>query len=236
MGVLLKKVSVFVTKAAKAGLFLLAISVAAHQALQAQSSGIYTPPSVAPSEPLSGIRYNAKWELYGGPGFAHFKAGPNLIQGANLGGLDLQASRWFTRHWAAEASIRGYYGTSAPIPNPDGIHGPFVAEHFAVAGAEYRLPSNEHASITLHALAGGAHGLFDKALGNVPPGEVGFYSNQFTFGSLLGGSIDLNRSPKLAFRISPDATITRFGSEFQEQFAISVGIVYRIGHIGPAAK
>jgi hypothetical protein len=50
------------------------------------------------------------------------------------------------------------------------------------------------------------------------------------FGSALGGSIDLNRSPKLAFRISPDATLTDFGSAgIRAQFAISVGLVYRLG-------
>jgi hypothetical protein len=58
---------------------------------------------------------------------------------------------------------------------------------------------------------------------------VGFFSNQTTFGSALGGSIDLNRSPKLAFRVAPEAILTTYGSGVKSQFGISVGLVYRLG-------
>ncbi|HEY0795758.1 MAG TPA: hypothetical protein VGD64_08245 [Acidisarcina sp.] len=201
---------------------------------QAQSAPVYTPPVVAPNDTLSGIKYDSRWEFYGGPAYAHFDAGPNLLQGANLGGLDVQAARWSTRKWAAVGNLRAYLGTSGAVPNPYNIRGPFVAEFFALAGPEYRGPGNEHVSMTFHALAGAVYGLFDKALKTVPPATVGFYNNQYAFGAALGGSIDLNRSQKLAFRISPDATLTNFGSNgIKEQFALSVGIVYRLGHIPP---
>jgi hypothetical protein len=50
-----------------------------------------------------------------------------------------------------------------------------------------------------------------------------------SFGSAIGGSIDLNRSARWVFRISPDATLTDFGSAgIHEQFALSVGVVYRL--------
>jgi hypothetical protein len=198
--------------------------------LEAQSAPVYTPPAVAGNEPLAGVRYDHRWEGYGGFAYSHFDAGPNVLEGANLGGFDIQIARFFTKRWAAVANARGYYGTSAAVPNHFGISGPFVSEHMFLGGGEYRGPSNEHASITLHALFGGAYGLFDHALGGIPPGEGGFFNNQLTFGSAIGGSIDLNRSPKLALRISPDATLTDFGSAgIKEQFAISVGIVYRLG-------
>lgn len=193
---------------------------------------MYTPPVVAPNDTLSGVTYNSRWELYGGPAYAHFVAGPNLVEGANLGGLDLQASRWVSRRWALEGNLRGYLGTSGAVPNTAGIRGPLVGEFFALAGPEYRGPHNEHASITLHALAGTAYGLFDKGLGNVPPSTVGFFNNGYTFGSALGGSLDLNRSPRLALRLAPDATLTNFGSGgIKAEFAFSVGIVYRLGAI-----
>jgi hypothetical protein len=204
------------------------------QRLAAQTP-VYTPPTVAPNEPLAGVRYDRKWEIYGGFAYSHFDAGPNLLEGANLGGFDVQAARFFTKRWAIAANGRGYYGTSAAVPNHFGISGPFVSENMFLAGPEYRGPSNEHASMTFHAFAGGAYGLFDHALGNIPPSAVGFFSNQMTFGAAIGGSIDLNRSPKLALRISPDATLTNFGSAgIKEQFALSVGIVYRLGK--PALK
>jgi hypothetical protein len=217
-----------------AGFILLVLFAvgAGDPAIQAQSAPVYTPPVVAPNDTLSGVKYDARWEFYGGPAYAHFDAGPNLLQGANLGGLDVQAARWSTKRWAAVGNLRAYLGTSGAVPNPYNIHGPFVAEFFALAGPEYRGPSNEHASMTFHALVGPVYGLFDKALKAVPPATVGFYNNQWALGAAVGGSIDLNRSQKLAFRISPDATLTNFGSNgIKEQFALSVGIVYRLGHI-----
>jgi len=176
------------------------------------------------------VRYDYRWEFYGGFAYSHFNAGPNLLQGANLGGFDAQVARFFTHRLAAAANVRGYYGTSGVVPNAYGITGPFVSEHMFLAGPEFRGPSNEHASLTLHALVGGAYGNFQHAIGNVPPGALGLFSNQFAFGSAFGGSIDLNRSPRLVFRISPDATFTDFGGVgLKDQFAISVGLVYRMG-------
>ena len=194
---------------------------------------VYTSPAVAANDTLANVKYDYRWELYGGLAYSHFNAGPNLLQGSNLGGFDIQGAHWFRRHWAAAANVRGYYGTSGVVPNTDGIKGPFVSEHMFMAGPEFRGPSNHHASLTLHALFGGAYGSFESALNGVPPANLGLFSNQLAFGSALGGSLDLNRSPNLAFRISPDATLTNFGSAgIHEQFAISVGIVYRLDQVG----
>lgn len=194
---------------------------------------VYTPPAVAQNDALANVRYDYRYEVYGGFAYSHFNAGPSLIQGSNLGGFDVQGVRWFRQHWAIGANVRGYYGTSGVEPNTYGIKGPFVSEYMFMAGPEYRGWSNRHASLTLHAFFGGAHGGFDSALNGVPPATLGLFSNQVTFGSAIGGAVDLNRSPRLAFRISPDATLTNFGSAgIHEQFAISVGIVYRLGEVG----
>lgn len=199
---------------------------------------VYTPPSVTPNTSLSNVRYDYRWEVYGGIAYSHFNAGPNLLQGANLGGYDVQAAHWFRQHWALAGNARGYFGTSGVVPNIYGIRGPAVSEQMYMVGPEYRGPSNTHASLTLHALFGGAYGRFDSALqdqnGNpVPPNALGLFNNQWTFGSAYGGSIDLNRSQNLAFRISPDATLTDFGGAgLHEQFTISVGVVYRLDQVG----
>jgi hypothetical protein len=195
--------------------------------------GAQTTPVVAPNDSLANVKYDYKWELYGGVAYSHFDAGPTLVQGANLGGFDIQAARFLTHRWALAGNARGYYGTSGAIPNPFDIHGPFVSEHVFIGGPEFRGPSNEHGSFTVHALVGGAYGSFESALGGRNPDLLGFFHDQFTFASALGGSIDLNRSPRLAFRISPDAVLTDYGGAgLKEQFAISVGLVYRLGKIG----
>ncbi|HZD50192.1 MAG TPA: hypothetical protein VE178_15730 [Silvibacterium sp.] len=216
-------------------------AVALLPCFQNRAQAQYTQPQVTPSAPLSGVRYDNRWEVYGGVAYSHFNAGPDLVQGANLGGFDAEGTRWFTSRWGVDGSIRGYYGTSGTQPNPYGIRGPFVSEYLFVGGPEYRGPSNQHITTTIHALFGGAHGGFESALydqnGNkVPPANVGFYNNQTAFGSALGGTVDLNRSSRLAFRISPDAILTNYssstisnGAGIKAQFAISVGLVYRLG-------
>lgn len=189
-------------------------------------------PQLPPPAPLAGVRYDYPWEIYGGFAYSHFDAGPNILQGANLGGFDARAVRELTTKWGIGANVRGYYGTSgvgATTALP--IHGPFVSEHMFLAGPEFRALHDEHASMMLHAFVGGAYGDFQHSLRGIPPGELGFFANQVTFGGAFGGSIDLNRSPRLVFRIAPDATLTDFGGVgMKEQFALSVGIVYRMGH------
>ena len=199
------------------------------------------PTQLQATAPLADVHYDYHWEIYGGLAYSHFDAGPNLLQGSNLGGFDARAIRELSHKWGVGVNVRGYYGTSGVEPNCGSctgsgsnggpIRGPFVSEHMFVAGPEYRLASNEHASMMLHAFFGGAYGDFQRALGGVNPASLGLFSNQFTEAAVLGGSIDLNRSPRLVFRIAPDATLTNFGSNgFAEQFAISVGVVYRMGH------
>ena len=216
-------------------LFSLIAAVALVSCFQVQARAQYTQPTVAPNNTLANVRYDWRWEVYGGFAYSHFNAGPDLVQGANLGGFDAQVARFFTPRWAVAANARGYYGTSGVAPNPYRIEGPFVSEHMFLVGPEYRGPSNQHISMLFHALFGGAYGYFTRGLQDqnnnpVPPENVGFFNNQFTFGSAIGGSIDLNRSPRLVFRISPDATLTDFGGAgIHEQFALSVGLVYRFG-------
>ena len=198
-------------------------------------------PHLPPPAPLAGVRYDYPWEIYGGFAYSHFDAGPHLLQGANLGGFDARVVRKFNTRWGVGANVRGYYGTSGVEPNcgdctgtgSNGgpITGPFVSEHMFLAGPEVRVMSNEHAAMMLHGFFGGAYGDFQSALGGVNPVSLGLFPNQFTAAAAVGGSIDLNRSPRLVFRIAPDATLTDFGHNgFAEQFAISVGLVYRMGH------
>jgi hypothetical protein len=189
--------------------------------------------NVNQNETLSTVRYD--------------KSGPQLAAGANLGGFDLQGTWWLTRRLGATANVRGYYGTQGVNPNPFGVSGPFVFEHMFLGGATYRLISREHAALDAHGMVGGADGVFSHALGTAPvtgiavqPRDVGMYNDGLGLASTIGGSLDLNRSPRLALRISPDWIMTRYAgfgtpsgvpSSFvtrsQNEFAISVGILYR---------
>jgi hypothetical protein len=141
-----------------------------------------------------------------------------------------------------EGTGRGYVGTSGAAPNTfidsqghaDSIQGPFVAQYLFVAGPEWLGPHNKHGALIAHAMFGGAYGNFEKDLRGQSPALVGFYNNQVAPAAIIGGRMDLNRSERWVFRITPDAVITRYGINYGTKltqtdvnFAISVGVEYR---------
>ena len=190
------------------------------------------------SDPLAGVRYDNRYDVSLGRAYRHIKAGPNVLQGANLGGLDLSASYWFSKHWAVEGSGRYYLGTSG-VGSVGGsntgenlVKGPFVSEQLFVAGPEWLGPHNKHGALSAHALFGGAH--FDSHDFPQTPQTIGFYNNQVAPAAIIGGHMDLNRSAHWVFRITPDAVITRYCAnsttnvtQTDVNFAISVGIQYK---------
>lgn len=185
-------------------------------------------------DPLANVRYDNKYDLSIGMAYAHMKAGPNLLQGSNLGGIDLSGSYWLSKRWGVEASGRGYLGTSGAAPNPYEINGPFIMEYFFTAGPEWLGPHNKHGALIAHALVGGVYGNFEQNLRGQSPAVVGFYNSQLAPAFIIGGHMDLNRSPRWVFRVTPDANITRYSINYGDHitqtdvnFAISVGVEYR---------
>jgi len=186
-------------------------------------------------DPLAGVRYDNRWDVSVGLASGHIHAGPNLREGADLGGLDVSASYWLTKHWGIEGNARGFMGTSGTAPNPDNLHGLFVAQYMFLAGPEYLWLHNKHAAITLHALAGGAYGDFNRDLSGYttgPAGPAAFYNTQTALGGAFGGHLDLNRSAHWAFRVTPDALMTGYDGTSQYphtqwNFGISVGVLYK---------
>ena len=55
-------------------------------------------------DPLAKVRYDNRYDVSVGFAYDHMKAGPSLLQGASLGGLDGDASIWLTRNWGIEGS------------------------------------------------------------------------------------------------------------------------------------
>lgn len=194
-------------------------------------------------DPLAQVRYDNRFDLSLGFAYDHMKAGPSLLQGANLGGLDGDASIWFSRNWGIEGSGRVYVGTSGTAPNDKNgnggdLQGPVVKQYFFVGGLEWLGPHNKHGAMMAHAMFGGVDGNFQKDLLGVPPAYFDFYYNQIAPAAIVGGSIDLNRSEHWALRINPDAIMTHYTfsdaplanasyAQFDVNFAISVGVEYK---------
>jgi hypothetical protein len=213
-----------------------------------------TPPSQSPdtetpsygtyiaADPLARVRYDNRWDLSLAPGYDHMKAGPTLLQGSNLGGLDMNGSYWLTHHWGLEGSGRAYVGTSGAginnIPTGGTLKGPMVKQYFFVGGVEALGPHNKHGDLMAHIMFGGVYGNFQKDLLGLPPSKFDFYYNQVAPAAIVGGHIDLNRSEHWVFRITPDAILTHYTfsdapfstqsfSQFDLNFAISVGMEYK---------
>ncbi len=222
------------------------------QASQSSSSqtayGVYVP-----LDPLAKVRYDNRWDLSLGFAYDHMKAGPTLLQGSNLGGLDMDGSYWLNRHWGLEASGRGYVGTSGTAPNhalPGGgdLKGPVVKQYFFVAGPEWLGPHNKHGAIVAHVMLGGVYGNFQKDLLGLPPATFDFYYNQIAPAVIVGGHFDLNRSEHWVFRVTPDAVVTHYTfsnplaspafsyQQYDVNFAISVGVEYKFTKIKRSNK
>jgi len=234
--------------AACAAVFTAAVYGQTDQAQTPAQTGTQTPASpqtangtYISSDPLAGVKYDNRWDVSVGMAYGHIHAGPTLREGANLGGLDVSGSYWLTKRWGVEGSGRAYLGTSGTTPAaaaaPYHETGVFVSQYMFLAGPEYLGPHNKHGAIILHALLGGAYGDFNKELGRGgsttgPTGVAAFYDNQVALGGAIGGHIDLNRSPRWVFRITPDALLTGYDgtsqySHTQWNFGISVGAEYK---------
>jgi hypothetical protein len=225
------------TSAALAALAVLALSLAPRALAQSTAASLPANGNYIAIDPLARVRYDNRYDLSLGLAYGHIHAGPNALQGANLGGLDLSASYWFSKNWAVEGSGRYYLGTSGVASvKANTIKGPFVSEQFFVAGPEWLGPHNKHGDIMLHVLAGGAHFLSHDW--PETPADVGFYDNQIAPAAVFGGHIDLNRSEHWVFRMTPDALFTRYGYSFSAgqgttsphnnwNAAFSVGVAYK---------
>jgi len=226
-------------------------SQAQESSSQTQTNGELPPPVYVSINPLAKVRYDNRYDMSLGFAYDHMKAGPSLLQGSNLGGLNMEGSYWLTRNWGIQATGRGYVGTSGTQPNhaycsgvPSSgtncdLQGPMVKQYFFVGGAEWLGPHNRHGDLIAHAMFGGVYGNFQKDLLGQAPGYFDFYYNQIAPAAIVGGEMDLNRSEHWVFRITPDAVMTHYTfrdappystssyAQYDVNFAISVGMEYK---------
>lgn len=210
----------------------------AQPAAQVQSPADQTPlpnGSYVVVDPLAGVKYDERYDVSLSAAYGHIKAGPPpLHEGANLGGLDLSGSYWLTHRWGVEGTGRAYVGTSGAAVNAHDIDGPFVSEYVFAGGPEWLGPHNKHGAFLAHAMVGGAYGKFEQDLRGLPPSTVGFFNDQVGLAAVIGGHVELNRSARWVFRITPDAKYTRYSIDYGNQqtygywnFALSVGMEYK---------
>ena len=183
--------------------------------------------------------YDDKFEIFGGLSFMNGQAGQNLPKRYNMGGGEVMGTYWLGPRLGVSADYRLEAGTTPifPIGAQFGLNRVLVYQNIISGGAEYRGPKNRYAAVDYHALAGISRGTFNSAIAGYPKNQspqpsdalVGLYDNSTTPWGAIGGSIDFNRSPRVAVRISPDLIFEHFGSELREFVSVGGGIVYRFG-------
>jgi hypothetical protein len=184
------------------------------------------------SDPLANVRYDNRFDVSLGMAYDHMKAGPNPAPGANLGGLDLSASYWFSKHWALKARAAAIWAPAAPRPTPCSIKGPFVSEYFFTAGPEWLGPHNKHGAMIAHVLVGGVYGDFEQDLRGESPSVFGFYNNQVAPAAIIGrphrpeplGALGLPRHARRGFDPLQHQLRAPKITQTDVNFAISVGV------------
>lgn len=179
-------------------------------------------------------QYQQRWDLYGGFAYSHFNPGAGAGSGVpatNLMGWNGDATTWFKQLFGLEFTARGYYGTITVPSNAYNITTSSMSEHLFMVGPNFRLYRRENYAAGVHVLLGSAVGSFDSGFksAGVQPSQVGVYNNKVAFGSAIGTWADYNLNPKWSVRVIADWQPTHYGFSTQNEFAGTVGIVYKVG-------
>lgn len=210
--------------------------------LLATSLGCLAVASVARAQdtfrPPPPVTYTEKYEVYGGINYSNGQAGQNLPKRYNMAGGEVMATYWLTPKYGVVADVRNTYGTTPVLPagqatNPRVQTRPLVSQFIGMGGVQYHWIGTQRYAVNFHALAGATHGTFDHSnpglSANTFYGATGLYSNRTSAIGVAGGSIDFNRSARLAIRLSPEIVFEHFGDELREFVYVSGGVIYRFG-------
>ena len=182
-------------------------------------------------------QYSQRWDIYGGAQYMHFNPGTgrgNGVKALNLMGWTGSATAWFRPSFGIEASIRGAYGNMTVLPNPFDIPpSPKMSEDLFLFGPSFRFIRRPRVTAGMHVLIGAAYGVFDSDFpAGSNPQEVNIYNNKLAFGYAVGAPVDFNVTSRWSVRAVPDWQPTHYGFSQQNEFAGSVGLVYKIGSLG----
>ncbi len=184
------------------------------------------------------VTYTEKYEVFGGINYSNGQAGQNLPKRYNMAGGEVMGTYWLTPKYGIAADARYIAGTTPVLPgaqatSPTIQTRPLVSQIIGMGGLQYHWFGNQHAGVNFHALAGATRGTFDHSNPGLPDntfyGASGLYTNRTSAIGVAGGSIDFNRSARLAIRIAPEIVFEHFGDELREFVYVSGGVIYRFG-------
>lgn len=195
-------------------------------AIRAHAQVTATAPVTLPPE------YNNRWDIYGGFQYSHFNPGTGRnVAATNLFGWNGTATIYLRPVWGIEMGNRGLFGTMTVSPNGYGVPAnPRMSENLFLFGPTFRLYRKQNYAAGVHVLVGSTYGDFDKDFPpGISPNSVAIYNDKLAFAAAAGAFYDYNLSPRLAVRVITDYQPTHYGYRFQNEFAGSLGVVYKFG-------
>jgi hypothetical protein len=179
--------------------------------------------------------YSYRWDVFAGAQYTHFNPSPgDQIHAINTTGWTAGATAWLKPAIGLEALTRNTYGTIIPPVNGDGITSYPTSQHLFLFGPTVRMIRRQRFDAGMHLDIGAAYGIFDDFHSNpnhIMPINLDIYNDKLAFAVSVGGFTDYNIRPHWAVRLVTDWQPTHYGYSRQDEFAGSLGIVYKWGHI-----
>ena len=167
---------------------------------------LVTAPAVAQDTP--------KIEIFGGYSYLRVNTGGT---GINLNGWNASVQGNVNNWFSVVGDFSGHYGSVelAPGVSLD------VNNHAFLFGPRISCRKHERFTPFAHVLLGGARNKFSAQ---------GLSSSDTAFAAALGSGVDVKVSDRIALRLfQADYVLTRFGSDTQNNFRLSTGLVLRLG-------
>jgi hypothetical protein len=176
--------------------------------------------------------YTHRWEVAGGGGWLRFRSGQYTQKNSEIA-FWLDTTYFFNQKLGVTGELRGDYG-NAKIPNYNQyatlVGNPQISEYPFMAGPTYRFYRHQKIAVSAFALGGTAIGKFDGDSKGIPAVDLGFWpSTNARPAFSVGGNLDMNIYPNLAFRIAPSYLGTTFGGSLQNNVGFEMGLVLRFG-------
>lgn len=172
--------------------------------------------------------YSHLYETYVGMGYLRFSPGPHL-QKVTYYSWNAEFTRFYSERLGVTLGGRGYYGSPFTYLNFTGITRPAVSTYMVMGGPLYRFYLHPKYSISGRVMGGWALGHFSGDTNGFGAQNLGLWADGNTYavnGGLIG---EYNISPGLSLRLNGEYVGTGFGSEHQNNFGFTTGLLYRFG-------
>jgi len=176
--------------------------------------------------------YSHQWEVAGGGGYLRWRSGEYLRRNNEIT-WDASATYFLNPKLGITGDAEGAFG-SAKINNVFALNNdyrPQINEYFFTAGPTYRFIAKEKYSVSGIVTGGAVWGVFSGDSKGVPSTIIGMWPDGVRGAVTAGVNLDYNFYPNLAVRVTPRWVGTTFGSEFESNFGINAGVVYRFGRL-----